>query len=203
LELAGSSFEEVAEIFSRKLEQQKQQLEEERQKQITENRLHIFDFCSSVLNDIKTELESKVNGNAKFRLGSCRPGNQETMHYFTHQIAAYATQFKYFFNRNFPRAWFRFVIELAENRKYQLIITLHHFGYDDTTLAIGAILEFDSSNTNEQASELPTLLPLPIEPFTLSLQSDPTVLERTLEDVKSFLQNVVTLTLAQIASEIS
>jgi len=206
LELASStgSFAEVAEIFAQKLEIKKRNTEKERLLLISTNRTILFDLCSNVLNDLKMELVNKLNNNAMIFIGSCRPENEIKRHYFSHLIVAYAMKYDYFFNRTLPRGWFRFVIELPEDKKYQLIVTLHHFGYDDSTLAIGGILQYNEEKSdNERNDDLTTILPVAIEPYTISLENKTEQMKKSFDDLKSFLQNIITLTLAQIASEIS
>jgi hypothetical protein len=85
-----------------------------------------------------------------------------------------------------------------------LIITLHHYGYDDSTFAIGAILQYNEpSKTKTNADDLTTVLPLSIEPYTISLDMLSTEINNSEAAIHTFLQNVLTLTLAQIVSEIN
>jgi len=202
LELSKSSFDEVSAILSNKLAHQKLQKEIKRQRIITKNRESIFNFCEEVIISIKRDLEVKLNGNASIYVTNSHPDSSDKAHYFSRQIVAYATKFGYFFNRTLPKGWFRFVIELSERKKYQLIITLHHFGYDDSTVAIGAILEYNESRDDKEETAL-TLLPLSIEPITISVDDSNTQLENSFDDIYMFLHNSVTLTLGQIASELN
>ena len=204
LALSTSSFTEVADIFAQKLENKKLNLAKERQHLISTNRAALFELCKDSLNKIKIELEERLNGNAKVYVSNSHPDNETKRHYFSPQIVEYATKYDYFFNRTLPRAWFRFVIELMEQRKYQLIITLHHYGYDESTFAIGAILEYNEpSKTKTNKTELTTMLPLSIEPYTISLEMQTDEIKKSEDDIYTFLQNIITLTLAQIASEIN
>lgn len=202
LALSTSSFTEVAQIFAKKLESKKLHKEKARQELITINRAELFEICKSALNKIKFELDETLNGNAIIYVSNCHPDNEKRRHYFSHQIVEYAIKYDYFFNRTLPRAWFRFVIELEDKRKYQLIITLHHYGYDESTFAIGAILEYNEPSTSKSnKADLVTTLPLSIEPFTISLEVETEKLTRSSDDIYTFLQNTITLTLGQIASE--
>jgi hypothetical protein len=120
----------------------------------------------------------------------------------------------YFFNRTQPRGWFKVAFVLSEDRQYQLVISIHHYGYDDSTIAVGAFLEYiESGNLNKTATKkqiassrkgqndiLITSLPLDIKPHIISLEVEIGELEMNL---KSFLQDTVTIALGQIASEIS
>ena len=202
--LSASSLSEVADAFAQKLENKNLHLERERQKLLVKNRMEIFNLCKVSLKKIEKEINGRLNGNAKLFLESVPPDDENKRHYFSHQIVEYAIKYDYFFNRTLPRAWFRFVIELRDKKKYELIITLHHYGYDDSTFAIGAILQYNEpSKTRTNAADLTTVLPLSIEPYTLSLDMQSKEINNSEDDIHTFLQNTLTLTLAQIVSEIN
>lgn len=196
-EVSSSSFDEVAEIFSGKLENWQNKKVVEREKLLNENRAQVFDFCIKHLNLICEQLSSRLNGNAKLSLHSCSPDEKERQGYYYGQIIKYAKKHNYYFNRNFPKGWITFRVELAENKKYQLCITVHHYGYDDSTLAIGAFLEFLTPHAMDE--RIDEALPLEIKPHVISLTGDVTTKEK---NVAAFIQNAVTLTMAQIASEL-
>ncbi|MEO0041007.1 MAG: hypothetical protein RL329_455 [Bacteroidota bacterium] len=200
--LANASLESVATLFSQKLEQQQHKTEQARQANIAKNRIFIFQFIHQVLAEIKAELVAKLNGNAQLQLSNGSPTLRNQGQFFGTQITAYAQQFDYFFNRTLPRAWFKFGIDLKKQKKYQLIITLHHYGYDNATWAIGAFLEYNASKTSFADVSSTTVLPLSIEPYTLSLDNDAINIEKAFDDIRAFIQNLVMLTLAQIVSEI-
>ena len=88
-------------------------------------------------------------------------------------------------------------IELSEKKKYQLGISIHHYGYNDTTLAIGAFLEFKAAHQDEK---LDTTLPLVIPPHVISIDDD---IEGKKKNIRAYIEKAMTLTLAQIASEIN
>lgn len=93
-----------------------------------------------------------------------------------------------------------FRMELADHKRYQLCITVHHYGYDDSTLAIGAFLEFLTIQKDDEPNErIDEALPLEIKPHVISLTGDITTKEK---NIASFIQNAVTITMAQIASEL-
>ena len=204
LSLSTTSFSDVADIFAQKLENKNLNLEKERQNLLAKSRMKIFNLCKTSLKKIEIEIIDRINGNAKILLETVPPDNETKKHYFSHQIVEYAIKYNYFFNRTLPRAWFRFVIELKDQKRYELIITLHHYGYDDTTFAIGAILQYKEpykTKTKTNDEDLTTILPLSIGPYTISLDMQPTEINNSEADINSFLQNVLTLTLAQIVSE--
>jgi fido (protein-threonine AMPylation protein) len=196
-EVAGTSLEEVQKIFARKVENYHLKREEEHQKLLSINRMEVFEYCKVVLNRLKDQMDVQLNGGVKIAMGSCSFNNQSRQHYFYPQIVEYAKKHDYFFNRTLPKSWLTYRIELSENNKYQLGITIHHYGYDDTTLAIGSFLEFKSSKADEGRD---TTLPLDIPPHVISIDED---ISTKKKNIASYIENAMTLALAQIASEIN
>ncbi len=91
-----------------------------------------------------------------------------------------------------------FKINLTEEKAYQLGITMHHHGYDDNTIAVGAFLEYLENTSAKE--RIDSTLPLDIKPYVISINKD--IEPKKEGDIKSFLENALTLTLAHIASEI-
>lgn len=203
-EVASTSLEEVQQIFIRKIENWKQKQELEYQLLLDENRMKVFSYCSEIMNSLRSKLVEQVNGNANITIRSIsfksKKVHQQSgilyQDFFFHQIVSYANKHDYFFNRSMPKAWITFKIELSEVKKYQLGISMHHFGYDDNTLAIGSFLEFKGSNADERED---TTLPLDIPPHVISVDDD---IEQKKKNIKNYLESALTLSLAQVASEI-
>lgn len=208
--VSKKSFDEVADVFTQKLGTWKKGLQKERLEKIDNNRTKIFKFCNSVLNETVLELYKKISKDmAEIYLDKSFP-DSEKYFWFSHQIVDYAKMHDYFFNRTLPRGWFKVAFVLSKERQYQLVISIHHYGYDDSTIAVGAFLEFIEASSNGkkkpngfsrkgQDNNLITSLPLDIKPHIMSLEADTEELESNL---KSFLQDTITITLGQIASEI-
>ena len=163
---------------------------------ILKNRNTFFDFCEKYLTREMHILQKKLNGNVKISLESCSPTDNSRQHFYFGQIIKYAKKHEYFFNMAFPKAWLMFRIELSHEKIYQLGITIHHFGYDDSTIAIGAFLEFLNQ---EMLDRIDATLPLEIKPHVISIYDDVGTKEK---NIRGFLENALTLTIAQIASEI-
>jgi len=209
-----TSLDEVTEVFSRKIESWKSGLLQDRIRIINENRLKVFQFTSTALNNISAALQKKITKDmAEIYIEKALP-ESSNYYWFTHQIVDYAIMHDYFFNRTLPRGWFKVAFILSEERQYQLVISIHHYGYDDSTIAVGAFLEFIESGKTQKKTRKPskgysrkgqndnliTSLPLDIRPHIISLEAEITELESNL---KSFLQDSITIALGQIASEIS
>lgn len=212
---ATASLGQVADILSEKLKNQKEKKEKERLARIASNRSAIFQFSNDMLNRITNELQRKMQGTAHIYLTSCSPESTGKQHYFTNQIVRFASKHDYYYNRFLPKGWFRLVFEISDQKIYQLIITEHHFGYEDDSYAIGALLEFiesedDARNIRDlqddnfrKGSEgmIITNVPLDIKPYKISL--DTTTIKDRQTNIDTYLNDIVTLALAQIASEIS
>jgi Fic family protein len=204
------SLEEIADVFSQKVETWKHGIQRERLDKIQQNRIQIFKYCNTVLNETEKELKKRIPEEvAKIYIDLAYP-ESERYFWFSHQIVDYAILHDYFFNRTLPRGWFKVAFVLSEERQYQLVISIHHYGYDDSTVAVGAFLEFIESSTNGkrksngysrkgQNNNTITSVPLNVKPHIISLEAEITELESNL---KSFIQDTVTITLGQIASEI-
>lgn len=212
---ATSTFDQVADILSAKLKVQKVQIEIDRNIRIKDNRLKTFQISDEILNGFSIELQRKLKGNANIYLTSCSPDSLEKQHYFTNQIANFANKYDYFYNRTLPKAWFRFVFKINDKKTYQLIITQHHFGYEDDSYAIGGLLEyiepenvsFDLENQKDENFRkdsngfIISNVPLELNSYKFSLDTE-NIQDRKV-NINSYLQDLITLTLVQIAEEIS
>jgi fido (protein-threonine AMPylation protein) len=196
-EVTSSSFDEVTTIFSKKLTAWNQQKNKEEKKRLENNRLAVFTVCTNYLDDAKDTLSTKLNGGIKISIKSCSSSDISEQHFY--QIVNYANQHDYYFNHSLPRAWITFRIQLSKDRIYQLGITIHHYGYDDSTIAIGAFLEF-LEKEEEHKERIDAALPLDIKPHVISIYDDDIALRE--KNIRAYLENALTLTLAQIASEL-
>ncbi len=194
-EVSQVSLNEVTNALKGKLFQKLQQSKQHSQAVLAANRLHVFEMCSRFLNEYRDKLEQEFEGNLIVYIGSGKPDEETRQHYYYKQIVSYAKKHAYFFNRNLPRAYFVFAIGF-EDKKYELVITLHHFGYDDSVLAIGAFLEYKGSAAEESAD---TTLPLDLKPHIISIKEEIASKEK---NIRLYLEQVLTAAVAQIASEI-
>jgi Fic family protein len=202
-EVTSKSLEEVQKILVQKIENWRIETRREREQKIEDSREKVFEYCYEVLNELGEKLRSDFNGNADVVIKSCS-FNNERVHrsgtrlqgFFYKQIVSYAKKHDYYFNRSLPKAWFTFRIELSTNKTYQLGITIHHYGYDDSTIAIGSFLEFKSSSADEIED---TTLPLEIPPHVISVVNNN--IDSKKKNIRSYLEGALTLAMAQIASE--
>lgn len=195
-EVSSTSFSEVQDIFAAKIANWKNQKNQAGENALNGGRNDVFNYCSFVLNTLTNDLKQKLNGSINLAIESCSFENQSNQHLFYPQIISYAKTHHYFFNHNLPQAWLMLKIDLGQNKRYQLGISIHHYGYDDSTIAVGSFVEFKGEKMDDK---IDTTLPLDIPPHVISIAEN---VESKKRNIKEYLENALTLTLAQIASEI-
>jgi Fic family protein len=194
-EVSNTSLNEVTNIFKQKILKKQQEKQQQYERTLAENRLQVFNYCSLFLNEYKHKFETEFDDSISLYIGSGRPDDVSKQHYYHEQIVSYANKHNYYFNRVLPKSYFIFGIKF-EGKKYELGITLHHFGYDDSVIAIGAFLEYKGVLSNE---DINTIIPLDIKPYVISIRDEVTSKEK---NIRLHLENILTVTIAQIASEI-
>lgn len=194
-EVAVTSLAEVQDIFVKKIEQWQEEKKKEHQVLLEQNRKMVFEYCFDVLKELKNNMKQRLNGHVQIEIKYASFEEEEKQDVYFQRIVQYAKDNDYFFNRALPKAWLTYEIILSENKKYSLGILIHHYGYDDTTLGIGAILQFDSQNGKNIHIDLPLDLP----PHVIAINKK---IEQKTKNIKSYLETALTATLAQIASEL-
>ncbi len=189
------NYKQVVDLFVSKVKKMKSEEIEKRSRVISQNRDDIFSYSLSVLKELQSGLQDSIGEMAALALSKNSP-NEKFFYYFSHQIAEYATQHKYYFNASLPRGWVKINIKISENRNYNLIVSLHHYGYEDSTLSIGAFLEskYSGKKNNEYI-----FVPLEIRPLLISAELP---VEELKSNIRSFLQDVLSIALGHILNEI-
>ncbi len=195
-EVSSNSLVEVTNIFKLKLETKQKEHKEKFEKQLSERRMRVFHYCEKFLNEYINKLQGDFDENANFSVQTSNPKETNEQYYYYRQIVAYAIKHNYFFNRSLPKAYIKFKIELFNNKKYELCITIHHYGYDDSVIAIGAFLEYKDIAIEDDKD---TTIPLDIRPHVISIKDD---VESKENNIRIHIENILTATIAQIASEI-
>lgn len=208
-EYHNATYSTVVEHFSEKIREWKLQIRKDREAKINKNRINIFLYSEEVLAEIVADLQKRLGQLVTISLQRAYPEDYSN-YYFTHQIVEYANQHDYYFNRSLPRGWFKLLTVITDKKSYQLVISIHHYGYDDLTIALGAILEFIESKLSKSKqgrgtvregrdNRVITTLPLDIKPLTISSEVG---IDKLKPDIRVFLEDAVTITLAHISSEI-
>ncbi|MCU0427767.1 MAG: Fic family protein [Candidatus Kapabacteria bacterium] len=195
---SNNSLDTVTNILKQKILKKQQEQQQQYEQMLADNRRKVFDYCSRFLDEYRTKLESEFENIIEIKINSGRPDDIHKQHYFHSQIVGYARKHNYYFNRDLPKSYIKFSIEF-ERKRYELVITMHHFSYDDSVIAIGAFLEYKGFQVDEGQNDGDSTIPLDIKPHTLSIHNDVTSKE---QNIRSYLEHILTATIAQIASEI-
>ena len=196
-----TNIQEAAKMLSEKVALWKSQQKQQRQVLLDNNRSRVFDIVYNIMGAVQEELFNiipidKVN----IALSSTFP-NDEKHFWYTKQVIDFATSHDYYFNRNLPRGWFKLGFKISEQKKYDLILSLHHYSYDDAILAIGGFLEFKEQPIDAKGKQIDdiTYIPLSVSPYTLSLEANPDQLKA---NINNYINDLVALAISYVASEI-
>ena len=190
------SLKEVAEIFKEKVEVLTTQQKITRAKLIEANRNALTKDIYSIIGNIQEELFEIIPKNKAYiqEIAS----KKDNYHYYTNQIIEYANEHDYFFNKNMERRWFRISFHITREKRYDIIITIHHFGYFDSVVAVGAFIEF--IDKTHKGSRIEQTIPLNIKPYTVSLEKE--LAESTKQNIEDYLKDVIKVGMSIITNEI-
>jgi Fic family protein len=195
-EVTSSSLSEVTNIFKQKIENRQKEEKLKNEKLLSSRRLQIYDICNKFLNNYKDKISNEFGDFVNFYISSGKNDDPAKQIYYHDQIVSYAVRHNYFYNRNLPKSYFIFGIDLKDNKKYELGITIHHFGYDDSAIAIGAFLIYKGSRFDNKNG---TFIPLDLKPHIVSIRDDVKPKEK---NINLHLESILTIVIGQIASEI-
>ncbi len=195
-EVSNTTLTEVTSIFKQKIQSKQKEKKLQYERDLANRRMQIFEICNLFLNGYKDRLEKEFGDSVEFYIGSGKPDNENKQRYYYEQIVGYAIRHDYFFNRYLPKSYFIFGIDLKDEKKYELGITIHHYGYDDSTIAIGAFLEYKGASFEDKTDNI---VPTDIRPHIISIKDG---VEPKKRNIHLHLENILTITIAQIASEI-
>ena len=196
-----SNIQEAAKILSEKVALWKSQQRKQRQQNLDSNRTKVFDIIYAIVGEIQEEL-FKIIPKDKANISTRSAYPKDEKHYwYTKQVIDFASTHDYYFNRNMPRGWFKFIFRLSDEKQYDLVITVHHYSYDDAIIAIGGFLEFKELQVDVQGEQVEDVsyIPLSIAPYTFSLEADPNKVKKNIEN---YINDIVVLGISYVASEI-
>jgi hypothetical protein len=166
------------------------------QKTISANMKSIFAILKERTGFYKEDLEKNFGGMVTVENEACEPSGKKE-HYYAHQIARYARKHNYYFNSSLSRCWVRMRLKFDETHRYQVVLSLHHYGYDNSAFAIGSFVEklqYEDTQSNE------ILIPSGIPPLVFSSEKDILTLEKSIHEQ---IEDIFTSALAYIAEELS
>lgn len=196
-----SNIQEAARILSEKVSLSKSQQRKQRQQLLETNRTKVFDIIYGIVGEIQEELFKVIpREKANITTRSVYPTDEKHF-WYTKQLIDFASSHDYYFNRNMPRGWFMFGFKLSDEKQYNLIVTVHHYSYDDAIIAIGGFLEFKELQIDTQGQQIEDIsfIPLSITPYTFSLEAD---LNRVKKNIENYINDLVALGISYVASEI-
>jgi len=199
VDLSQTTLSEIASILVEKLELEKSKKEESMafQKRIERNTAIIVSSTARFLEEVNFELQSKFSTLGNFFYPSDIPLQRD---YTLNAISKFAHLHNYVFIHNHSIANIFSGIQLPEERHYRLLITIHNYGYEMATLAIGSLFFFLDTNFGdfEVVESYPS-----VEPLTISIDTEEENIDSVLPEIKLYVHDAMTLALAQIASEIN
>lgn len=198
VEKTQDSILDVAKLFSEKIEAFASHKREQRQRKLQNNRDKVFNIIDDLLAVIKQELFQIISKDrAHIKTFAVKP--DDTNHFwYTQQIVEYANTHNYYFNKLLPRGWFKISFSINQGKRYDLVISIHHYSYDNSVIAIGGFLEFAEDVTiAEKETEEKTTIPINLKPYTISLETTPQK-----QNIEHYVRDIVKIGLTIIANEI-
>lgn len=193
-------YEGVLDLLSQRLLDYRAAQNVRRKRRIEQNMSAISEKIGTRMSELSNEIRSKLGSGAKVVVRMSDPSGGER-HFYAGQIIAYAKQHDYYVNLSLDRYWCRVFVEIDESRKYRLVVSLHHYGYDDSTFAIGAFLSkvVPVQAAGEESENEYVDIPLAIPPLVFS--SDRNVDGMT-SSIGQQVETSVMVMLACIANEL-
>lgn len=183
----------VVESLKKKLDDYRRDEVERKNYTIQQNMADVFDIIDEELKKSKSNLECTLGSSVTITNRSCKPGTDKS-HYYYRQIVEFAKTYDYYANLLLDRCWAQLYFEIDTKQRYQLTFSLHHYGYDNGTFAIGAFLSKVVSNTEIDLEKID--IPLGLPPLTISA-------EKNVADLKSSVYQQIELSLVTALAYIS
>lgn len=163
-----ANYEDMLSALAAKLSSYRVSEADSLNRKIEQNMRNLFAVINEELNYYACDLREKLDEETSINVSCCAPDDTKTYHY-SKQINEYAKQFGYYANLSLNKCWTRILIELDKTKRYLLVISLHHYGYDNSTFALGSILlkEITPSAQNSSNKKEYKYIPSGIEPLSL------------------------------------
>jgi Fic family protein len=196
-----TGYDSVLDMLSKKLSNYRVPAAEQQSRRILGNMLSVFEVVKLQMAHFQENLTQKLN--AAIDIGFCSPNEPES-YYYARQIIDYANKFDYYVNLSLNKCWGRMFIEIDETKKYRLVLSVHHYGYDNSTFAIGAFLskalaEGTGTRGKGETRREYIDIPLGIPPLTMSSEKEVTDLTPS---INQQIELSVMAALAYIANEL-
>lgn len=196
-----SGYDNVLNVLGAKLSNYRLIEVEQQNKRILQNMNNIFFVIRSEMEHYKEDLQKKLDKIAEIDSSYCSP-EEANAYYYARQIINYANQYDYYVNLSLNKCWGRMFISIDQTKKYRLILSVHHYGYDKSTFAVGAFLSKEITNamSEEIGSHREYIdIPVGVPPLTVSSEKETGELQSS---IKQQVEISVMSALAYIANEL-
>lgn len=196
----ASNYDSVVGALGAKLSVYRTEKEEQPGKGILQNMQAVFLIMRRELENYKNDLKEKLDETTNVDVSFCAP-EEANAHYFAKQITEYAKQYHYHVNLSWEKCWGCMFIAIDKTKRYRLVVSIHHYGYDNSTFAIGAFLSKEIASSAKESSHKREYMdiPLAVPPLTMSAEKEASELKAS---VKQQIQISVMSVLAHIANEL-
>lgn len=195
-EVSQTSLEQASKIFKEKIINSRGVKYKQLTLILEENRSKIFNFCANFLREHVDKLNDEFQENASFYIEKNNAFDIHKQKYELSPVQQDPDNSSLHFINILPLS--AFTISIAFNdRNYEIEISFHQFGYDDSVLAIGAFLKNKTSIlTNKNDLLIPTMF---LDRHVFSLFNDMVSKEK---NICLFLENALKNSIERISNEI-
>ncbi|OHD61878.1 MAG: hypothetical protein A2014_04810 [Spirochaetes bacterium GWF1_49_6] len=200
-EIAQKGYENAKNSLSERLRELEKSSRKERDLLLEKNRLLLFNIFREEMSIIETDLQKEISQYETIRItqGHAFPEDPHNF-YYTKQIIDFANSNDYYFNRSLPKGWFEIRFSISQ-KKYKLVFSLHHYGFEDSTIAIGAFIEVSIYDGDK---EIKTAFPIEIPPIKFSLDFESFEEKKSIisKKVQEYISQILSLAIFKIIKEI-
>ena len=157
----------------------------------------LYIILRDTMEHYKNDLINSFENHSSIDSFYCGPDEPDA-HYYARQIISYANLHDYYANLSFDKCWGRFFFQIDKVKIYRMVISIHHYGYDNSTFAVGAFLStalIDPTNSSNEFLDIPLSLP----PLTISSEKEVHFLKPS---IKQQIEFSIMTVLAYIANEL-
>ena len=182
------TFNDLAELFNTGLAKDLRKKESDRVNAINEKRESFFTIVSGQMDDFYKRLKDKISqeysiSNMASPITDILDEPRKSYKWKDQLVKNYARRNDYFFNYNYPRYWYGLSFRHG-TAEVRLAISVHHYGYEDSTLAITTVLEHYIPNKDNDGRNYENYEELEIkyvEPRLYSIGKDAVINESNIQ----------------------
>lgn len=161
--------------------------------ELSRNKLIVFQYCDEVLDEFRKTIKADLNGDAEIAVQKVY-FDHENNRYFNGQIAQYTKEYNYEFDQKQPQAFFYYDIKLFNREEYAMGLSLHHYGYEESTMAMATFFEL------KYEGDVSKTFALKLPPYVFSLHGD---IENKKKNIRKYLEKAMSSALAEIVNRMT